>query len=219
MGSCRLQRLPWWVASLAALVLASSTGCAVLYQMAYGDGPRMEARYAGLKGKRVAVVCVINPSTYGDGTTSAMIAESVGRLLRQNVDKITVVRQDEVSDWFDTNDWDETDFVDIGRGVKADMVVAIDIDSLSLTEGSTLYKGRAHVTTTVLDVAAGGGEVFRTTEADYSFPTTHGIPSIATDLPRFQRTFIEVLSRDIAKNFYEYKLTEDFARDGAAYAH
>jgi hypothetical protein len=219
MDSSCWRTLPWPLAVFCALILASSTGCAVLYQLAYGDGTKIAARYAGLKEKRVAVVCVINPSTYGDGTTSTLIAENVGRILRQNVEKIDVVRQDEVSDWMDVNDWDESDFVDIGRGVKADMVVAIDIDSFSLHESKTLLKGRADVTTTVYDIAGGGSDVFRTTEHDFSFPTTHAIPSIATDSRVFQRTFIEVLSQHIAKSFYDYKLTEDFARDGAAYAH
>ena len=133
-------------------VLVCSSGCAVLYQLAYGDGPKIEAKYAGLKGKRVAVVCVMNSSTYGDGEVSAALADHVGRILRKKVDDIEVVRQEEVSDWMDTNEWDESDFVEIGRGVKADMVLAIDVDSFSVHESKTLLKGRSRLTTTVYDV-------------------------------------------------------------------
>jgi hypothetical protein len=199
--------------------LVGGTGCAVLYQLAYGDGPTVDAKYAGLQGKRVAVVCVMHSSSYGDGEVSTVLADQVGRLLRAKGDKIEVVRQDDVADWMDTNDWDESNFVDVGSGVKADMVVAIDVAAFSVHESKTLLKGRARLTTTVYDVAQGGAEVFRTTDYEHSFPTSHAIPVISTDWRTFERMYVDVLAEHIAKNFYQYSLVEDFARDGAAYAH
>ena len=209
----------WLLAFLCLPLLAGSTGCAVLYQLAYGEGHKIEAKYQGLKGQRVAVVCVINPSTYGDGATSTLIADQIERILRGNVEDIHVVRQDEVADWMDTNEWDDSDYVEIGKGVKADMVVAIDVDAFSIHESKTLLKGRADFTTTVYDVARGGEEVFRTTDHNYSFPTSHAVPVISTDAREFQRVFIEVFAEHIAKNFYDYDMIEDFSKDGAAYAH
>ncbi len=199
-------------------LLTCATGCAVLYQLAYGDGPKVPPKYSALKGKRVAVVCVMNSSAYGDGEVSMALSDRVGRLLVQRGDKIEVVPQDQVLDWMDTNDWDESNFVDVGRGVKADMVVGIDVAAFSIHESKTLLKGRASVTTTVFDVAK-GTEVFRTTDHEHSFPTSHAIPIVSTDWRSFERLYIEVLAEHIAKNFYEYSLVEDFARDGAAYAH
>lgn len=199
-------------------LLACTTGCAVLYQLAYGDGPKVPPKYSALKGKRVAVVCVMSSSAYGDGEVSAVLADQVGRLLTQRGDKIDVVRQGEVSDWMDTNDWDESNFVDVGRGVKADMVVGIEVSAFSIHESKTLLKGRANVTATVYDVAK-GSEVFRTTDHEHSFPASHAVPIVSTDWRSFERMYIEVLAEHIAKNFYEYNLVEDFARDGAAYAH
>lgn len=204
---------------LSSTLIACSSGCAVLYQLAYGEGHKIEAKYQGLKGQRVAVVCIMNPSTFGDGATPTVIAERVERILRSNVDDIEVVRQDEVADWMDTNDWDETDYAEIGRGVSADMVVAIDIDGFSTHESKTLLKGRAEVTTTVYDIAQSNKEVFRTRDHSFTFPTSHAVPAIANDPRDFERTFIEMLSEHIAKNFYDYDMAEDFARDGAAYAH
>ncbi len=199
--------------------LVCSTGCAVLYQLAYGDGHKIEAKYTGLKGKRVAVVCVMNPSTYGDGEASTVLADEVGRILRQKIDKIEIVRQDEVADWMDTNEWDESDFVEIGRGVKADVVVGIDIDAFSIHESKTLLKGRSRLSTTVYDMARNGEEVFRTTDAEHTFPTTHAVSVLNANWRTFERTYIQVLAEHIAKNFYDYNMAEDFARDGAAYAH
>ncbi len=204
---------------LALPVIACSSGCAVLYQLAYGDGHKIEAKYPGLKGQRVAVVCVMNPSTYGDSATSTRIAERVERMLRAKVEDIEMVRQDEIADWMDTNDWDETDYVEIGRGVNADMVVAIDVEGFSTHESKTLLKGRAEVMTTVYDITQNDKEVFRTRDRNFAFPKSHSIPAIANDPRDFEHIFIERLSVHIAKDFYDYDMAEDFAGDGAAYAH
>ncbi len=200
-------------------VLACSTGCAVFYQLAYGDGHKIEARYSGLKGKRVAVVCVMNSSSYGDGEASMLLADRVGTILQQKVDGITVVSPDEVADWMDTNNWDESNFVDIGRGVKADMVVAIDIDTYSIHESTTLLKGRSRSTTRVYDMGQEGKVVFRMEGVEHTFPTTHAMSVLATNWRTFERTYLQVLAEHIAKNFYDYNLADEFALDGAAYAH
>ncbi len=200
-------------------IIACTSGCAVLYQLAYGEGHIIEAKYPGLKGRRVAVVCVMNPSTYGDSATSTRIAERVERILREKVEEIEMVRQDEIADWMDTNDWDETDFVEIGRGVKADMVVAIDVEGFSTHESTTLLKGRAELTTTVYDITQNDKEVFRTRDRNFSFPKSHAIPAIANDPREFEQIFIERLAVHIAKDFHDYDMAEGFAQDGAAYAH
>jgi hypothetical protein len=188
--------------------------------MAYGEGPRIEADYDKLEGKRVAVVCMMNDSMYGGvGLTSTQIASSVGYLLQQNVPGIDVVNQDDVSDWLDTNDWNESDFVEIGRGVDADMLVVIDLDSFSLHESTTLFKGSAAMSTRVYDIERGGKIAYRKTDPEFTFPKTHPVHETATSSKVFERVFIRVLSEHIAKNFYDYNLQEEFARDGAAYVH
>jgi hypothetical protein len=216
--NAQLVQLLFFVLVAPAVFYAS--GCAVLYQLAYGEGPRIDANYKELENKRVAVVCMMNDSMYGGvGLTSTQIASTIEYLLRQNVPHIDVVDQDEVSDWLDMNDWDESDFLEIGRGVNADMLVAVDLDSFSLHESTTLFKGRAAVTTKVYDITRGGKEVFRTTDPEFTFPKSHPVHETATSARAFERVFIQVLSEDIAKNFYAYNLQEEFARDGAAYVH
>ena len=195
-------------------LLACSTGCAVLYQLAYGDGHKIEAKYSGLKGKRVAVVCVMNPSTYGDGEASTR----PGRSGRDDSPTEGRRHRDRAAgrsrDWMDTNEWDESDFVEIGRGVKADMVVAIDIDAFSIHESKTLLKGRSRLSTTVYDMAKNGEVVFRTTDDEHTFPTTHAVSVLNANWRTFERTYIQVLAEHIAKNFYDYNMAEDFAVDG-----
>ncbi len=204
---------------LVWLLAASATGCAVLHQAIYGDGPMIPAAYDGLANKKVAVVCQLNASSYSTATTGEDIARLVGQRLQQRVDGIQVVRQDEVADWIDNNNWDKMDFVEIGNGVKADMVVGIDIDSFRIHDGKTMYKGRAHVVTTVYDLSAGGREVYQSDLPEYSFPENHGVHATDTREDKFQRLFVRMLADHVAKYFYKYEAKEDFARDAAAYAH
>ena len=48
----------------------------------------MPAEYAGLKGKRVAVVCVSEDSSYGTGSESLLLAREVEPLLSEAVAEI-----------------------------------------------------------------------------------------------------------------------------------
>jgi hypothetical protein len=202
-------------------VLCATSGCALIYQVVNGDGPKVPAKYSDLKDKRVAVVCVMDSASYDDPVVTDAIADNVGRILKKNIDDIDVVTHEEVSDWKDTNDWDETDFDDIGRGVKADVVLAIVLNDFGVNDNGSreLLRGHADVTVSVYDVKDKGKELFKTTDHGHSFPTSHAISAVSTKWQDFQRTYVRVLSDDIAKYFYDYNMAEDFAKDAAAYAH
>lgn len=204
---------------LATTLVAASSGCALLYQVANGDGHMVEPKFTGLAGKRVAVVCMPSSAAYDSEDTSVLLAQSIERLLRERVKEIETVRHDEVADWMDHNDWDDVDYgLEIGRGVKADMVLAVNLDEYNIHEGTTLFKGRAAYSAVVYDVAA-NKEVFRLNELDYEFPKSHAQHVSTISEQAFKRQFISILANHIAKNFYKYKFVEDFAGDGAAYAH
>ena len=215
---CSNSRQLTYLFLMVSVILTGSTGCAVLYQLAHGDGPMVEAKYEGLEGQTVAVVCKMNASTYGDSATSTRIAKGVEMFLRNNVDGIDVIRQEHVGDWLDGTDWEDSDFIEIGRGVKADMVVAIDVDSFSTHESTTLFQGRIEFDLSVYDIKHGGREVFELADSRYKYPEMHPIPAISEDPNNFKRIFIGELSKDIAKNFYDYYLSDDIASDGAAFA-
>ena len=217
MRFARPQRLVWCTAILTAITAAS--GCAVIHQMMNGDGPMMPAMFDGLEGKRVAVVCMMNSSSYGAESTAADIAMRTSSALRRNVEEIEVVRYEDVADWIDNNNWDESDYVEVGNGVKSDLVIAFEIDSFSLHDGPTLYKGQAYYTIKVYDVKNGGELVFDYTQPDYAFPQSHGIPSTDKKESEFRRLFVEQLAMDMSRTFYSYRMVEDFAKDAAAYAH
>jgi hypothetical protein len=124
-----------------------------------------------------------------------------------------VIPTDRVADWIDRNDWNQVDYKEIGRGVKADMVLAIDLDGVRLHEGKTLYKGRASVVVTVYDMTDDGKVVFRRDLTDFSFPKNGARHSTEMSEARFQRLFVEVLAKQVGKYFYSYRREENFAND------
>ncbi len=172
----------------------------------------MPAAFAGLEEKKVAVVCVSNSELFGPTSTSSDIGLRVSKLLAKKVKKVEVVSQQKVDDWIDLNGWDMVDFIAIGRGVEADMVVAIDIDAMSLHDGPTMYKGRSIVHIVVYDMIT-GEEVFSRSPPEVEFPMTAGVPSTSTSEREFRKLFMDNLAGRIARHFYAFDINEDVAGD------
>jgi hypothetical protein len=202
------------VLALVILVLPAGGCVGMTAQLLYLiRGNKVEADFNGLVGKRVAVVCVSSTSSFGPGTESVMVAQTVGNILRQKVKKIEVVRNDEVANWIDNNNWDQIDFRTVGRGVNADMVVAIELEGVRLTEGPTLYRGRAAVTLTAYDMKEGGKIAYRREPFDFAFPVNGARHSTEISEASFRRQFVHTLAEQIAKRFYAYEAIEDVAMD------
>jgi hypothetical protein len=207
-------------AALIVIVLTSipaASGCVgLLSTMRWISGANFSpAEYDGLKEKRVAVVCVSEDSAYGTGSESLLLSREVSSILQKNVKKIDLVRADEIADWIDREGWDQIDYREIGRGVKAERVVAIGLAGFSIREGASLYKGRADITVSVYDMTDGGHEVFRKSIPEFSFPATGPYPVGDLSEVQFRRAFLNTLSQHVARYFYPYDAAEDFSRDTA----
>jgi len=199
------------------LVILPSAGCVgALAQAIYMfKGLTVKAEYPHLKGKRVAVVCVSDSSSFGLDTSSEMLARYIEATLRKNVKKIDLIRQEEVMNWIDNNNWDQIDFTEIGRGVDAELVVAVELSSYGLTNGSTLFQGRADVTTSVYDLTNGGRLDWRNPMPSYKWPKEGGRPVTDTDRARFEQKFIYQISQHVANNFYDHEVVNDISNDAS----
>lgn len=201
--------------SLLAVALVPATGCVGLVAnlLHVAQGNLVPAKFEGLEEHRVAVVCVSNSESFGPTTASVALARDVGKLLEKNVKKIQIIDPQTVADWIDKHGWDYLDYVALGKGVDAEMLVAIDLDSFSLHEGRTLYRGKADVSVTVYDLTQGGKEAFATVAPEIQYPMNSGYHMTEMSEAAFRRQFLSIIASQIAHNFYAYDVKEDYARD------
>lgn len=204
------------VAFTAVLLFLSASGCVNLaaHLLHAGMGERVKPRYDGLKTQRVAVVCVSQSATFGPTAAAHEIAKRVEKYLAMNVEEIQIIDQQKIDAWMDENDWNQIDYREIGQGVDAQKLVAIEIKSYSLHEGNTLFKGRADIRVAVYDLTnAETPVVFEEIPPQIQYPITSGVYSADTTEEAFERGFIDVISSRVARDFYTYDLREDFGRD------
>ncbi len=191
--------------------LIATSGCNLLPHIAYvAGGTMVPPQYKGLEEARVAVVCVSDGASYGLGNESERLARSVAMILGERVPDIDIVRWAEIADWIDRKGWDEIDYREVGRGVKADRVVAIDLSGFQVREGASLYKGRADLIITVFDMKAGGKEVFRREITDFSYPPNGPYHAAEITESKFSKLYLKVLAGEVAKFFHEYDMIDNF---------
>jgi hypothetical protein len=197
------------------LLATALSGCSAISTVGYWlYGNTNPAKFDGLEGKRVAVVCLDADSLKGPGGEADRVARAVATTLGYNVADIKLVRPNEIADWLDNNNQDIIDYKDIGRGVKAEMVVGIDLESFTIHEGQTLLKGRASVATRVYDMQRGGEVVYESPSHEIAWPE-NGARHVTENEANFRTTFIHTLSHRIARDFYAYDKVEDFGADAA----
>ncbi len=205
--------------ALALASLVPSTGCLHLL-LATGfylwDGGHMvPAECEDLDGQRVVVVCRPPASSeYSHAGASRQLSRSVTNLIRENVPKIEVVDPREVDKWLDESDWG--DFLELGRAVKADRLVVIDLAHFDLYKGKTLYQGSAEVTLTVYDMQNNGEILWEHNLGDVLFPQNSAIPVQDKQVKQFQREYVSILAEQIAVYFYKHDPNASFAIDALA---
>jgi hypothetical protein len=209
------------IAVLAALVLAtvSAVGCqSLFFTAAYLiKGLDVPADFKELKGKKVAVVCRATPSlSYGAPNVSRDLAQQITLLLQEQVPKIKTIDQRKIVKWTDENTWEE--FAEVGKALKADMVVGVDLESFSIYQGQTLYQGKANASIRVFDCSktGNGKEVYHTNIPQCIYPPNMPIPASDRTEPEFRREFVIELANQIGRHFYSHDPHADFGKDADA---
>lgn len=201
--------------TVACVMLITQPGClGLLSNLMHATGAdKTPAAYKGLKDSRVAVVTLTENSQFSDDVAARILGRNVTQWLSNEVKDIDLVREDKIANWRDTHGWDQVEFAEIGRGVDADKVLAIEVSNLQLRDGATLYRGRADVRISVID-AKTGEELFTRDLDDFTYPTTAGVYTNETTEARFRKLYLGILAKRIARQFYPYDAHEDFALDG-----
>lgn len=206
-------QLPLVLGTAVSLIACSGCIGMVANLLHVGMGNRVPARFGGLKDRQVAVVCLSNSSSFGTTTAATNIAESLEKALSRNVKDIKLVAQQEINDWRDRNDWNQIDYIELGRGVGADTVVAVDLESFSLHDGPTLFKGRCELQITVYDLLAEGKIIYDSRPPEIQYPLNAGQHVADISEREFRTRFIRVVATELAHHFYAYELVDDFGRD------
>jgi hypothetical protein len=200
------------------LVLVAAGGCAnglanVMY--IFQGRNDVKAQYAGLSGKRVAVVCrPLATMQYRNANPAKDMGQYVSNLLKQNVPKIQLVSRNEIDKWIDENESNFDDFVAIGQALKADIVIGIELESFSIYQGSTtLYQGKADAHVAVYDVKKGGDAAWSTRLPEVTYPPNTAIASSDMSEAEFRRRFISKVAEHIGRYFYDHDSTVDFGID------
>lgn len=209
----------WLSLSLALLTLLPSTGCLHLLLASsiylWEGGNLVPAECDELENKRVVVFC--RPPAaheYRHAGAARELAKRISSLLEINVPGIEVVNPREVDNWMDENDSD--DFRNLGKAVKADRVVQVELDHFDLFKGPTLYQGSSDVTISVYNMEEKGKLVWDRDMGEMLFPVNSGIPAQDKPVRQFQKEYVGILSESVAKNFYKHDPNASFAIDALA---
>ncbi len=200
--------------SLAAATLLQS-GCVLPFaaNLMHAVGADMvPPEYSDLKEQTVAVITSTDGSQYSQDVVAREMNRMVGAIIAEEVKELTLIRQDQIDQWRDVHGWDTSDFRMIGRGVKADKVILIEVADLTLQEGATLFRGRCDALVKVIDVASGETEYSKRLD-EYTYPKMAGQDITETTETRFRKLYLSMLSKEIARSFHPYDLTDRIAAD------
>lgn len=194
---------------MAGCTTAIFTGA---YLLGYGD---TQAEFKELKEKRVVVICrPLVELRYSDMNASRVIARDVGKLLRKNVKKIEIVDPQKVDEWLDSHVTE--DYAEIGRALKADMVVAVDLLDFGIYLDQTLYQGKTNYDLKVIDCKT-GNVAFRKPSNQSLWPPNTGVPTSDKPEQQFRQQYIGVLADEIARHFYAFDHRNYFSVDADAF--
>jgi predicted nucleic acid-binding protein len=206
--------------AMVALALLPTTGCIHLLLATgiymFQGGNLKEAECKDLEEKRVVVFCSQPASQeFRHAGASRQISQQVSDLLATNLKKkIDVVPQRQVDAWIDENDSD--DYLELGKAVKADLVIHIDLAYFELMPGQTVYQGSSDVKLSVYDVKDGGRLVWNKELGEILYPLNAPIAAQSKSIGRFQSEYVSVMAQAIGKHFYDHDPNYDFAMDAMA---
>ncbi len=208
-------RIRVFLAGMVALgAMIALPGCAQFVLLGYllGGPPSIEPGFdaetgLSLTGKdtRVAVVCYAPTELkFEYPKIDAEIASALSFRLSEH--HINVVHPDYVRAWMDEHaDWERPE--EIGEALNATHVIDIELTDFSLYEENshTLYRGRAEVYVSVIEMDENGssGEELFATEIDSLFPTLTPRSTEEISFLQFKREYLSRLSEELGWLFYE----------------
>lgn len=202
--------------AVAALVLFALglSGCtqALLTGAYLMKGMETSAEFEGLKEKKTAVVCrPLIELQYSGADAATLLAREVGLRMKTKGKKINIVDPQKVEEWCDEHEWE--DFAEIGKAMKSDYVVGIELEEFSLYQGQTIYQGRARVHISVYDMTNKDDPVYEKRIERIVYPPNSGVATSDKTEDQFRREFAGVVAERIGRSFYPFDHRDDYSMD------
>ncbi len=223
------QRIVFTSVAIGMLLSFCSVGCnplGIFTFTAYLTGADLEERIAFKFPQDTKRVAVITYSPYSArqemGPVDRELNDRVSRRIADYFDskrmryKKEVVLASKVQQFQNEHpDWVKWEKGEIGRALKVDYLVYVDIQSLSLYEEAshrTLYKGHAELTVSVVRILPDSQEtVFNGKFIVVDYPTKlRSVPTSDITLPRFREGFIEAISKQVSWLFTPHETGDTF---------
>jgi hypothetical protein len=148
---------------------------------------------------------------HADRQLSDLLGKMIQKQCEDNDEKITMIPTRTVENFKNNHpDWRQMDLEEIGRQLKADYVIYLELNSLSLYEEGALrqlFRGRANVSISLIDVNH-PDEMPEQQILTCVYPTdAHGpMPVDADTVPeQFRRKFLEYVAKRLTYYFTRYQ--------------
>lgn len=201
--------------ALLAGALTSSGGCALFEWTAQMTVPpptqKVEAEFAGLPGKNVAVVVWTEMSTeLEDPHLRGDLARYVQAAVKQNLENVTFVPQRKIHDYQQTHlRWADTPPWILGRQFEAEMVMMVQVTYYTLTRpGQLLYQqGRLTADCALYDLKRPRGheKVWDRQNMVAQYPPEHHSSRVASKPSATRSELLKQFGELLARSFYEHK--------------
>jgi hypothetical protein len=217
-----LRRWKWTALILGAAWL--SIGCTPA-TISYFFVPSTVPPVCKLAKKKEVTVCVVTSFTSLETRTEAIEADreladafavQLRRRAKENKEKIQIVSPEKVRA-YQMQNLENVSLQDIGKHFKADYVIALEVNNLSLYErGSSqqLYRGITDLTIKVVDVAKPEDEGVIYTEP-YQREYPQNAPRAASDLSigQFRAIFLNTVATELVRRFTAYPIESRHTMD------
>lgn len=150
-----------------------------------------------------------------DRELAGVLARQIKEQCEADEEKIDLVSPRKVEEYKNTHtNWKQTDLPEIGRALKADYLIYIEINSVKLYDtGSLMFRGRADLVVTLVDVNKPDDDPRTKDRIHYVYPTdAHGgIPiDMDTNVGQFREKFVTFMAERLSWFFLPHR-----KRDGA----
>jgi len=217
------------------LVLAAGCNPLAIVPFLFGPEPTRPALYQPLVPKnaddktkektiKVAILAYNNIESraefmQADRELALLTGHHLQEACTHNKEKVKVIDARKVAEFKNSHpDWKELDAAEIGKALKANAVIVLEIGSITLHDGcdQTMFRGKAQVTVSLVRVDDEEGMTLPPRDFTCMYPGESQGGYISADLDKtpesFKAEFFDVVGRKIAWHFTAHPTKDDYCK-------